>query len=407
MEITSRPFAEAESAARQVSAVAAYIANMRSGMTHEKAVRGAIDETYLDLGDFGATGQSSLVKTGLGGVVKIASQFQQYGAKLLFAFAKAGNDAFRGESPEVRKQGWKFIGNILAMHYIFAGSLGLPLAGLAMTITDFIRDQVGDEDEKHDLENDMRKAMHDMNMNDTVIKMILDGPIGTLTNMNLTPRIGASDLIPMIQESDLNESLKGDIMGNVGKVMLGAAGSTGANMLKAGEAWTDGKYEQAIERVMPAAVRNVMMAYRYATEGKLTGKGLPIMTKEEITSADIVARALGIETAHMAEKSKAARSGHILNQFIMDRRQELLDKRAKAKPNERKEILLEMREFSKKHPGARITGDTLLSSDKARRKAPFTAIRGEQFNKNRPEIERAFPELRIDDDNDNEEDDDE
>jgi hypothetical protein len=158
---------------------------------------------------------------------------------------------------------------------------------------------------------------------------------------------------------------------------------------------------------MPAAVRNVMIAARYATEGKLTPKGLPVMTKEEITTTDIVARALGIETAHMAEKSKAARSGRMLNTFIMDRRQELLDKRAKAKPNEIKEILLEMQEFSKKHPGARITGDTLLSSDKARRKAPFTAIRGDQFNKNRPEIERAFPELKIDnnDDDDNEEDD--
>ena len=396
MEITSRPFAEAESAARQVSAVAAYIANMRSGMTHEKAVRAAIDSTYLDLGDFGATGQSSLVKTGLGGVVKVASQFQQYGAKLLFAFAKAGHDALKGESPEVRKQGRKFIGNILAMHYIFAGSLGLPLAGLAMTITDFIRDQVGDDDEKHDLENDMRKAMHDMDMNDTVIKMILDGPIGTLTNMNLTPRIGASDLIPMIQESDLNESLKGDIMGNVGKVALGAAGSTAANMLKAGEAWTEGKYEQAIERVMPAAVRNVMMAYRYATEGKLTGKGLPIMTKEEITTSDIVARALGMETAHMAEKSKAARSAYMLNEFIKDRKQELYSKYAKATPKEQDKVMDTIVKFAERHPGAGVSANSIISSLRGKEEAPYKATRGQMLGKNAPEIEDYIQELEQD-----------
>jgi hypothetical protein len=396
MEITSRPFAEAESAARQVSAVAAYIANMRSGMTHEKAVRDAIDNTYLDLGDFGATGQSSLVKTGLGGMVKIASQFQQYGAKLLFAFAKAGNDAFRGESPEVRKQGRKFIGGLLAMHYVFAGSLGLPLAGLAMTITDFIRDQVGDEDERHDLEDDMRKAMHDMNINDTVIKMILDGPVGTITGMNLTPRIGAGDIIPMIQESDLNETLKGDIVGNTGKTLLGAAGSTVANIGKATEAWTEGNYGQAIERLMPAAVRNVMTASRYATEGKLTPKGLPIMTKEEITTLDIVARALGMETSHMAEKSKAARSAYMLNEFIKDRKQELYKEYAKATPKEQDKVMDTIVKFAERHPGAGVSANSIISSLRGKEEAPYKATRGQMLGKNAPEIEDYIQELEED-----------
>ena len=396
MEITSRPFAEAESAARQVSAVAAYIANMRSGMTHEKAVRAAIDSTYLDLGDFGATGQSSLVKTGLGGMVKIASQFQQYGAKLLFAFAKAGNDAFRGESPEVRKQGRKFIGNILVMHYIFAGSLGLPLAGLAMTITDFIRDVAGDHDERHDLEDDMRKAMHDMNINDTVIKMILDGPVGTITGMNLTPRIGAGDIIPMIQESDLNETLKGDIVGNAGKALLGATGSTVANIGKATEAWTEGNYGQAIERVMPAAIRNVMTAARYATEGKLTPKGLPIMTKEEITTLDIVARALGMETSHMAEKSKAARSAYMLNEFIKDRKQELYKQYAKATPKEQDKVMDTIVKFAERHPGAGVSANSIISSLRGKEEAPYKATRGQMLGKNAPEIEDYIQELEQD-----------
>jgi hypothetical protein len=396
MEITSRPFAEAESAARQVSAVAAYIANMRSGMTHEKAVRDAIDNTYLDLGDFGATGQSSLVKTGLGGMVKIASQFQQYGAKLLFAFAKAGLDAAKGESPEVRKQGLKFIGGLLAMHYIFAGSLGLPLAGFAMTIFDFIRDQVGDEDERHDLEDDMRKAMHDMNINDTVIKMILDGPVGTITGMNLTPRIGAGDIIPMIQESDLNETLKGDIVGNAGKTLLGAAGSTVANIGKATEAWTEGNYGQAIERLMPAAVRNVMTASRYATEGKLTPKGLPIMTKEEITTLDIVARALGMETSHMAEKSKAARSAYMLNEFIKDRKQELYKEYAKATPKEQDKVMDTIVKFAERHPGAGVSANSIISSLRGKEEAPYKATRGQMLGKNAPEIEDYIQELEED-----------
>ena len=398
MEITSRPFAEAESAARQVSAAAAYIANMRSGMTHQEAIRSAIDTTYLDLGDFGATGQSSLVKTGFGGMVKIASQFQQYGAKLLFAFGKAGYDALKGESPEVRRQGIKFLGSLYAMHWLFAGALGLPGAGLAMSITDFIRDIVGDKDERHSLEQDMRNAMRSSGLNNTVVKMILDGPIGTITNMNLTPRIGAGDLIPMIQESDLNETLKGDVVGDFGKTMLGAAGSTAANIMKASEAWTEGNYEQAIEKIMPAAIRNVMTAHRYATEGKLTPKGLPIVSKEEISTWDVVARALGMETMHMAEKSKAARSAHMLDKFIDDRKEFLYDKFAKATPKEQEKVINALVKFAERHPGAGVSTESILSSLRGREEAKYKAIRGQMLGKNKAEVEEYIPELGIDED---------
>jgi hypothetical protein len=396
MEITSRPFAEAESAARQVSAAAAYIANMRSGMTHQDAIRSAIDTTYLDLGDFGATGQSSLVKTGFGGMVKVASQFQQYGAKLLFAFGKAGYDALKGESPEVRRQGIKFLGSLYAMHWLFAGALGLPGAGLAMSITDFIRDIAGDDDERHSLEQDMRNAMRSSGLNNTVVKMILDGPIGTITNMNLTPRIGAGDLIPMIQESDLNETLKGDVVGDFGKTMLGAAGSTAANIMKASEAWTAGNYEQAIEKIMPAGIRNVMTAHRYATEGKLTPKGLPIVSKEEISTWDVVARALGMETMHMAEKSKAARSAHMLDKFIDDRKEFLYDEYAKASPKEQEKVMAALVKFAERHPGAGVSAKSILSSLKGKERAKYTNTRGQMLGKNVYEIESEIPELEAD-----------
>ena len=396
MEITSRPFAEAESAARQVSAAAAYIANMRSGMTHQDAIRSAIDTTYLDLGDFGATGQSSLVKTGFGGMVKVASQFQQYGGKLLFAFGKAGYDALKGESPEVQRQGKKFLVALCGMHWFFAGALGLPGAGLAMSITDFIRDIAGDDDERHSLEQDMRNAMRSSGLNNTIVKMILDGPVGTITNMNLTPRIGAGDLIPMIQESDLNETLKGDVVGDFGKTMLGAAGSTAANIMKASEAWTAGNYEQAIEKIMPAGIRNVMTAHRYATEGKLTPKGLPIVSKEEISTWDVVARALGMETMHMAEKSKAARSAHMLDKFIDDRKEFLYDEYSKASPKEQEKVMAALVKFAERHPGAGVSAKSILSSLKGKERAKYTNTRGQMLGKNVYEIESEIPELEAD-----------
>lgn len=398
MELTSQPFSQMETASRQIVSIAAYLANIKSGMTHEVAVRKAIDTTYLDLGDYGETGKASMFKTGLGGVAKIAMQFQQYGAKLLFAMGKASYDAIKSEDKTTRVEGAKFIAHTYAMHWVFAGGLGLPLVGLAGFVTDFARDVLGDDDERHAFKEEIRTAMHKADINDLTINLILNGPVGTLTGLDLTDRLGAADLIPMIQESDLNETLKNDVVGKGLQSMGGAFASTAANYEKAVDEFTAGNYGKAIEKILPSFARNIVTANRYAREGKLTAAGLPIVSKDEITTWDIVARALGAESSHMSEKSKASRSAHMQNQFITDRKKELLDKFAKASPAEREKTISEITAFTKKHPGARIDGNTIRNSLMGRMKAPYTATRGYQMGKNIGEITDLYgPELDIDD----------
>ena len=395
MELTSRPFAEMETASRQIVSVAAYIANIKSGMTHDAAVRKAIDTTYVDMGDYGETGKAAMFKTGFGGLAKVAMQFQQYGAKLLFAMSKAGYDAVKGEDAETKSQARKFLAHTFAMHYVFAGALGLPLIGLVGAATDFVRD-LKDDEERHSFKEDLRIALHSENIDDMWINLILNGPVGTITGLDLTDRIGAADLIPMVQESDLNETLKGEVVGKALQSFGGAAASTASNFEKAIDQFTEGNYGKAFEKLLPSSIRNVVTAARYANEGKLTAGGLPIVSKEEISGWDIVARALGAESSHMAEKSKASRSAHMANQFIMDRKKELLDKFAKADPRERQETILEMQRFTRRHPGAAIGMDTIRSSLKSRLMAGHTATRGYQLGKNKAEIKRLFPELEDD-----------
>ena len=404
MELTSRPFAEMETASRQIVSVAAYIANIKSGMTHDAAVRKAIDTTYIDMGDYGETGKAAIFKTGFGGLAKVAMQFQQYGAKLLFAMSKAGYDAVKGEDAKTKSQARKFLAHTFAMHYVFAGALGLPLIGLVGAATDFVRD-LKDDEERHSFKEDLRIALHSENIDDMWINLILNGPVGTITGLDLTDRIGAADLIPMVQESDLNETLKGEVVGKALQSFGGAAASTASNFEKAIDQFTEGNYGKAFEKLLPSSIRNVITAARYANEGKLTAGGLPIVSKEEISGWDIVARALGAESSHMAEKSKASRSAHMANQFIMDRKKELLDKFAKADPRERQETILEMQRFTRRHPGASIGMDTIRSSLKSRLMAVHTATRGYQLGKNKAEIKRLFPELEDDDFNDGDDED--
>lgn len=386
MEKASQPFAQMEKASREIVGVASYIANICSGMTHAEAVRNTIDTLYVDMGDFGETGRSSLSKTTVG---RIAGQFQQYGAKLLFAMYK---HAYLDMKKEVGKaQAAKYIGQLYLMHYVFAGALGMPLVGLVGMISDMF----GDDDERQSFKDDIRSYLHEKNFNDTIIKLILDGPIGTVTHLDLRDRIGAADLIPVIQESDSNTSTtlaaKYKILGALGGASMGLVD----NIERANQSFSAGEYGRAAENLLPAALKNVLMAGRYTFEGKKNTKGEDVIGKKDVGVWDVAARALGVETSDIGEKTRAARAVKQDLSFIYDRRGEILDKVYKSTGAEKQKAIAEARDFSKKHPGARIEVKDLLSSAKSRAKstAEGNIFGGTHPGKNLPEEQRKHPEL--------------
>jgi len=73
-----------------------------------------------------------------------------------FIVARAFHQAFKGESPEVRRIAQKQLLGMYGMAGAFAGVKGLPFFGLAETIAQMLNALFGDDDEPFNFDEEMR-----------------------------------------------------------------------------------------------------------------------------------------------------------------------------------------------------------------------------------------------------------
>ena len=403
MDLMSQPFAQMESASRQIVGTAAYIANMKSGMTHAQAVEAAIDSVYLDMGDFGSTGRATLTKSD---IARVVWQFQQYGAKLLFSMAKSAVD-LASKNGYKRKEAVKHLSGLMAMHWLFAGALGLPAAGMVGAFNDLLKDALSD-DEWHNYKADLRAYLEAQGVDRAFINIVLDGPLSTLTGLKLSERLGAHELIPLIHESQVNDTLDVSAKDRLFEMFGGAAGSLAVNISEGVGLFTKGETERAIEKLVPnAIVKNALTATRYGTEGKINAKGEEVIAKEKFTPYDLFVQSLGFTPYKVFKGEESARSAKTDVSFIQDKRTELLAEfREALKEGDTKEALANIMAFNKKYPFAGISGKNIKQSVKTAGRARATSIYGMNFGKGEAAMREKYPGMVDDDSFDLEEDED-
>ena len=378
MDLMSQPFAQMESASRQIVATAAYIANMKSGMTHDQAVESAIDSVYRDMGDFGSTGRSTLTKSD---IARVVWQFQQYGAKLLFSMGKSAIDLATKQG-HTRKEAIKHLAGLMGMHWIFAGVLGLPAAGMIGAVGDMLKDAL-DDDEWHNYKADLRSYLEAEGMDRAFINILLDGPLSTLTDIKLSERLGAHEILPIIHESQTHDTLTSSTKENLFDMFGGAAGSLAFNISEGVSLFTKGETGRAIEKLVPnAIIKNALTATRYATEGKMNLKGEEVIPKENFSAYDLALQAMGFSPYKVFKGEESARAAKTDISFIEDKRTKLLSDFRKAREEgNTDEALDNIRKFNEKYSFTPITGKNLNQSVKTAARAKATAIFGMNFGK--------------------------
>ena len=387
MDLMSQPFAQMESASRQIVATAAYIANMKSGMTHDKAVESAIDSVYRDMGDFGSTGRSTLTKSD---IARVVWQFQQYGAKLLFSMGKSAIDLATKQG-HTRKEAIKHLAGLMGMHWIFAGVLGLPAAGMIGAVGDMLKDAL-DDDEWHNYKADLRSYLEAEGIDRAFINILLDGPLSTLTNIKLSERLGAHEILPIIHESQTHDTLTTSTKENLFDMFGGAAGSLAFNISEGVGLFTKGETERAIEKLVPnAIIKNALTATRYATEGKMNLKGEEVIPKENFSAYDLALQAMGFAPYKVFKGEESARAAKTDISFIEDKRTKLLSDFRKAREEgNTDEALDNIRKFNEKYSFTPITGKNLKQSVKTAARAKATAIFGMNFGKGEQAMKEKY-----------------
>jgi hypothetical protein len=129
------------------------------------------------------------------------------------------------------------------------------------------------------------------------------------------------------------------------------------------DSFKQGKTLQGIEKLLPAALRTPVTAYRYSQEGVRTGTGAVIKEPEEFTRAQLIAQGLGARTTGLASKQDALFKANALKAKVIQDKGELikrLDREAELGSDEAVDDAIEkVLKFNYRNPANGINTDDL------------------------------------------------
>jgi hypothetical protein len=375
----SIPFAATEQYNRATTAIAAYDLAKSKGMSEADAIRYAVD-TVKDLHTSGmAATAPRLFQTGPG---RVFFTFKSYVWNSAFVMARAFHQAYKGESPEIRREARRQLLGTYGMTMAFAGAKGLPFYGAVKTLATMIAALFGDDDEPFDFDEEMRGFFNELGFK---------GAFNYLTNIELSNRVGiATDLV--FRDDPRGVAEHGYVLSAMQQA-FGPAGSYLINAERSIKAMNEGHVDRAIEGLAPSWIRNAMKGTRYLAEGATTLKGDPIM--EDISVYNGLMQAIGFAPADLSsvyEKTSARKS---YEREVLQRHAKLLNLYDMAKTSGDFELMGEVQEkindFNVAHPGKSITNETLIKSYKERRRRELELVDGISYNRKlKPEIMEKF-----------------
>ena len=274
------------------------------------------------------------------------------------------------EMAEVRTEARKAFVGMLGMSFLTAGVTGMPLWFIFSGVASAFHAVFGEDDEPFDPDN-WFKNWANRTFGGFAGDTISRGLLSQVTGLNFADRMNLN--LPDMWFPDVRKSQSEvDYVQNMFINTLGP--SMGALLVSYPEAlkrFNDGHTERAMEALMPAAIKNVMVGTRYMVEGQaLTLKGNTLV--EDISAREALSQMLGFSPERVAQKQQASFATKNANESIMNRRTDLLnaffisvdtgDADMTAK------VIEKMVAFSQTNPGVRIDPDALVDSIEKRYK---------------------------------------
>jgi hypothetical protein len=378
MNALSIPFAASERYNRATTAIAAYDLAKAKGMNEDAAIQYAINTTK-------EAHTSGLASTGprwmqhpMG---RVFFTFKSFAWNSAFVVARAFHQAYKGETPEVRRAAQKQLIGMYGMATVIAGVKGMPFYGAASTLVTMLNALFGD-DEPFDFDESMRNFFGEL---------FFKGGVNYATNLEIANRAGiATDLI--FRDDPRGIAEHGYVLSAMQQA-FGPLGSYAVSAERGIKAMNDGQVERGVEALLPSWARNGLKGARYLTEGAVTMKGDPIV--EDVSAYNSVMQAFGFAPANLStiyEKLQAAKG---YEREVNAKRTQLLNRYDMARHAGDYDMQQETREmiteFNENFPKKRITSETLQKSIAARKAAEKQMINGVRFDKKlMPEIREKF-----------------
>lgn len=376
---------------RQITMIAAYNLELdkmkadgreinEAAMT--EAAENAVYLTEMTNGGTSAAAAPRIAQSGLGAVMFM---FKRYGASMYYLLFKTAREALKSTDSKTRKAAMLQIAGIYGSAALFAGARGLPMFGMVAMLYNLFKD-----DDEDDFETATRKFLGEGKYS---------GVLNAVTGLDISSRIGLSDLIFRDQKFSESTSVMASLLETMGGPVYGVASRVERGIKLIGEGHT----ERGIEAMLPSAMANLLRAHRYATEGTTTLRGDPITG--DVSSWNVFAQAFGFAPAEYTrqlemnsvlkgiDKASGEKKTKLLRQFYVATRF--------GDTETAQETLQELVELQKKHPGLKISADTIIKSMKQHAKTSALMYHGITLSKgmrtellrNASEFDEGFGEI--------------
>lgn len=375
MEIIGWGFHKTEVVNREATGLAAFRLARANGESFDAAVRFAHDTIFDTHFDYSNANRARYMQSG---AAKALLMFRQYGLNMTWMLARNLWQATKGESPEVKRIARRNLAGILGMSSLFSGVLGLPTASVVMGVMNAVAASLGDDDEPWDAETEFAAFLADMLGKDAA-QVVLHGGANALTGADIAGRTGLSDLWFRDADRELEGrgyyySLLEQAAGPMGGVLKNVI--VGKNLIDEGHTW------RGIETMLPKSLRDMMKAGRYATQGVNTLRGDPLVADSSVY--DVLLQGAGFSPAKVAEKYE--RNNALMNyqDFIIKRRQHLMDAYAMSirlgDQEARAAAFDKIRAFNQANPEVAISAKSIKASIKSRARYSAQAENGIVLN---------------------------
>ncbi|MFW2037431.1 PLxRFG domain-containing protein [Acinetobacter ursingii] len=381
MRAASVMFHSAERFNREVTFIAAYRLARQSGEKHDSAFDQAVDATYRGHFDYSSGNRPRIMQ---GNVAKVLLLFKQFGQNMVYTLARQTYQSIKGETKAERKEARKSLAAILAMHATFAGTLGLPMVGMLLSLASWAG---GDDDDPWDAEVALRNYLAEA-FGPTISTLLMKGAPRAFTPFDMSGRVGINNmLLPDVQEGLEGKRWAESAMAGA----LGPVAGIGTNLVKGGQDITEGQTLRGIETMLPVFLKNFAKTYRYADEGVQDKTGVSIM--DEVSSMDLLVQGMGFSPSDVRTANEGKTAIYQLNRKLNERRSRLMTLWSRAKmmddQQEMDEIWEEIQGFNDKNPSRRITRMNLNQSYRNRQRRIDRAEDGIYLSRNRQDAREA------------------
>lgn len=398
-----------ERLSREAVYLAAYRLGKKQGLSYGDAVQKAVDSTNEALGNYDITNKPRFMQQGIG---KVAFQFKMYPLQMTLLMLTS----FKRMLPLLNKEGkkeaaTKFFG-MMGTSALLGGVSNMALFSPIMGLLGWAWGQMrGDDDwpdELKDLDFQtwfrtvfLPEHLGDVKVGGVPVSDIIDrGPINAITGYDIASRIGLNDLWG--RDSKETKTSRDSAIAYMLDHFAGPTASLALGFADAYDAYAMGDYQKMQEKLAPAAIRNLLVAKKYADEGMKTGRGVELVGKDDVKTGELIGQAVGFRPDILAAIQGPAFKLAGVEQRILNKRGLLLNKldfqlrQDTDKGDERFEKILddEVSKFNAKYPSYALDPDTIYNSLTKKAEQRATSRAGvATTEKNIPIVEEATDTL--------------